>query len=718
MATLSKLQKTAGKLSSIADKQLPDLDGVIAASADGVLRLTTPVQLPNTIRDIICAILAGGLKNPFEGQLLCLEIALGNLIGTPGVPEDLQDQLGTLKDTLAGLLDHMGVNSAIGRMQNIINQLASIWSMINFCDSPVTAPDMGAMLDNALASLFGPAQTHINGLGNIGDVSLCLNSDGSFNFSGLSGGLLKDISDDLPSIIATGIVSSVIMNGLSSWNTDVNAMMVTENAGDPASATVAAAASTATQLYNVHDQIRDYPLPSGNNPWSALVNDDIVAALEQQATHEAEVYDKDVIFDAMGLPSDVAFSKSGTVSSADVVFSKETGVYPDYTPSVDHIWTSDISEHGGITSGLIVPGEGGILGVTGGSTAGTNPGGGPVPGAAGAGGVSTTGVVITTGGAELDLFLQNVITTPTDGTGLLKKEGNTAVLELVVGESGKVTVVESGDGDPYKTLTVGLDSTFVDSIPNTWTDLTDTPSTITAGKFVKSNIGGTALEFGDETDPVFLASPAGTITTTKITNWDEAHGWGNHALAGYLTTAQDNTHANIGFGAKVYDETSINDIKLRTLVAGDGVRIEQRLQDIFISGDEYLLKSRAVTTDAGGLAILWDTTQDGVYAETITPGTEECWFFTATFLARRTGGTVERNAFKLEGLVDNTLGTVGLVGPAAKTVYQNNATQWDVSVEVLNDNLVFKVFGEAQKEINWTIHLRYQPASETINYGL
>ena len=33
----------------------------------------------------------------------------------------LDDKLGTLKDTLAGLLDHMGVNSAIGRMQNIIN---------------------------------------------------------------------------------------------------------------------------------------------------------------------------------------------------------------------------------------------------------------------------------------------------------------------------------------------------------------------------------------------------------------------------------------------------------------------------------------------------------------------------------------------------------------------------------------------------------------------
>jgi hypothetical protein len=39
-----------------------------------------------------------------------------------------------------------------------------------------------------------------------------------------------------------------------------------------------------------------------------------------------------------------------------------------------------------------------------------------------------------------------------------------------------------------------------------------------------------------ETDPVFVASPAYGITSTKITNWDTAYGWGNHASAGYLTS--------------------------------------------------------------------------------------------------------------------------------------------------------------------------------------
>ena len=39
-----------------------------------------------------------------------------------------------------------------------------------------------------------------------------------------------------------------------------------------------------------------------------------------------------------------------------------------------------------------------------------------------------------------------------------------------------------------------------------------------------------------ESDPVFVASPAYGVTSTQITNWDTAYGWGNHASAGYLTS--------------------------------------------------------------------------------------------------------------------------------------------------------------------------------------
>ena len=68
-----------------------------------------------------------------------------------------------------------------------------------------------------------------------------------------------------------------------------------------------------------------------------------------------------------------------------------------------------------------------------------------------------------------------------------------------------------------------------------------------------------------ETDPVFTASAAAGVTTTKIGNWDTSYGWGNHASAGYLTsytetdpvftaspagsiTAQNKTNWNSAYG--------------------------------------------------------------------------------------------------------------------------------------------------------------------------
>ena len=39
-----------------------------------------------------------------------------------------------------------------------------------------------------------------------------------------------------------------------------------------------------------------------------------------------------------------------------------------------------------------------------------------------------------------------------------------------------------------------------------------------------------------ETDPVFTASPAGSIVEQDKTNWNTSYGWGNHNAAGYLTS--------------------------------------------------------------------------------------------------------------------------------------------------------------------------------------
>ncbi len=51
-----------------------------------------------------------------------------------------------------------------------------------------------------------------------------------------------------------------------------------------------------------------------------------------------------------------------------------------------------------------------------------------------------------------------------------------------------------------------------------------------------SGIAGWKNVLETETDPVFGASPANGITGTDITNWNTSFGWGDHALAGYLTS--------------------------------------------------------------------------------------------------------------------------------------------------------------------------------------
>lgn len=84
------------------------------------------------------------------------------------------------------------------------------------------------------------------------------------------------------------------------------------------------------------------------------------------------------------------------------------------------------------------------------------------------------------------------------------------------------------DGDTYVHQ---LDRLWYDSKTNTIRIGDGSPG----GIIVSSATGG-----GIETDPIFVASPAYNITDADISNWDTAHGWGDHSLVGYadLTTIQ------------------------------------------------------------------------------------------------------------------------------------------------------------------------------------
>jgi hypothetical protein len=85
-----------------------------------------------------------------------------------------------------------------------------------------------------------------------------------------------------------------------------------------------------------------------------------------------------------------------------------------------------------------------------------------------------------------------------------------------------------------------------------WADETDPVFAASEAYSITSTDTGnwdTAYGWGDhsglyltsETDPVFLASEAYNITSTDTSNWDTAYGWGDHSLAGYLTEYLEET---------------------------------------------------------------------------------------------------------------------------------------------------------------------------------
>ena len=104
--------------------------------------------------------------------------------------------------------------------------------------------------------------------------------------------------------------------------------------------------------------------------------------------------------------------------------------------------------------------------------------------------------------------------------------------------SGTISV-ESVNG---YTGTVVLDASDVGALPDTFTE-TDPLFTAwdksTGISITESQISDLGSYLESETDPVFTASPSYGIASGDITNWNTAHGWGDHSLAGYLTSASN-----------------------------------------------------------------------------------------------------------------------------------------------------------------------------------
>ena len=101
---------------------------------------------------------------------------------------------------------------------------------------------------------------------------------------------------------------------------------------------------------------------------------------------------------------------------------------------------------------------------------------------------------------------------------------------------------------------------------------------------------------------------------------------------------------------------------------------------------------------------------DGVANSRATIATNTTWMFSAMVAAR---SATESAGYKLEGVIKNDAGTTSLVGVAVKTVFAEEDTAWDITVEAddTNDALVFKVTGDSADSVSWEVTLNKTEAA-------
>ena len=129
-----------------------------------------------------------------------------------------------------------------------------------------------------------------------------------------------------------------------------------------------------------------------------------------------------------------------------------------------------------------------------------------------------------------------------------------------------------------------------------------------------------------ETDPVFAASDAASVTAAKISNWDAAYGWGDHSTQGYLTgsglqtrtTAQVTTASLLSTGEANVSITTPSTYALLKIQTSHAAWVTLYTDTTSRTNDA----SRTETTDPlPGSGVIAEVITGGAVTQLISPGT-------------------------------------------------------------------------------------------------
>lgn len=147
--------------------------------------------LNKPIKDIICAILFGGINNMLKGPLLCVNFDLDKMAQEAGLAglNDLKDELKNVKDQLKAAEELAGIPETLARVNGAIAEVQSLLALDGLCKIPLKAPQIPDVIGQVIDAEYREMNAILNDLGRLAKPSVCLDGQGGI---GLGGGYNPD----------------------------------------------------------------------------------------------------------------------------------------------------------------------------------------------------------------------------------------------------------------------------------------------------------------------------------------------------------------------------------------------------------------------------------------------------------------------------------------------------------------------------------------------
>jgi microcystin-dependent protein len=220
----------------------------------------------------------------------------------------------------------------------------------------------------------------------------------------------------------------------------------------------------------------------------------------------------------------------------------------------------------------------------------------------------------------------------------------------------------------------------------------------------ESQISDLGTYLTTETDPVFVVSPANGITGTNITNWNAAYGWGNHASAGYLTSATLSETDPVFVASAASGITGTNITNWNSAYGWGNHALAGYLSNftetdpVFIASPAYGIDNDDISTWNGVVSSQWNTSTDDIYFNTgdVAIGTTSPGAYKLNVNGSINGTSVLVNGVAVASSTDTYWETAG-----TGKIYYNSG---NVGIGVANPSYPLDVTGDVNITGNFRVN--------------